>query len=47
MTMFNAIRDFADGLTRGLSLFVTERNDFTVRTTTPFATPPRRRKVNS
>jgi hypothetical protein len=33
--MFNAFRDFADGLTRGLSLFFTERNDFTVKTTMP------------
>jgi hypothetical protein len=33
--MFNAIRDFADGLTRGLSLFFTERNDFTAKTMMP------------
>jgi hypothetical protein len=26
-----ALRDFADGLTRGLVLFVTERQDTTVR----------------
>lgn len=35
MTVINAFRDFADGLTRGVSRYFTERNDFIVRTTTP------------
>jgi hypothetical protein len=29
MIVFHAFRDFADGLTRGLSLFFTERNNHT------------------
>lgn len=37
MIIFNALRDFADGLSRGLSLFITERNDYTERTMTPGA----------
>ena len=28
MTVYTVMRDFADGLTRGLSLFFTERRDF-------------------
>lgn len=35
MILFNAFRDFADGLARGMSLFFTERNDHTLRTTMP------------
>ncbi len=35
MIVFSAMRDFADGLTRGFSLFFTERNDFTERTMAP------------
>lgn len=27
MTLFSALRDLADGLTRGFSLFVTERHN--------------------
>ena len=40
MIVFSAMRDFADGLTRGLSLFLTERQDTTARTLWP--TPPAR-----
>ena len=29
MIVLSAFRDFADGLARGLPLFLTERNDFT------------------
>jgi hypothetical protein len=33
MSLFTtALKDFADGLTRGLALFVTERQDSTART---------------
>jgi hypothetical protein len=35
MIIFSAMRDFAEGLTRGLSLFLTERQDTTVRTLSP------------
>jgi hypothetical protein len=42
MIIFNALRDFADGVTRGFSLFLTERNDFTARTTLPVAKSRRR-----
>jgi hypothetical protein len=35
MFLFSAMRDFADGLTRGLSLFLTERQDMTVRVLSP------------
>ena len=28
MTVYTVMRDFADGLTRGFSLFFTERRDF-------------------
>lgn len=35
MIVFSAMRDFADGLTRGFSLFLTERQDTTVRTLSP------------
>ncbi len=45
MIIFSAMRDFADGLTRGFSLFVTERQDTTARgvNPTPVARPSRRR----
>lgn len=29
MVFITALRDFADGLSRGLSLYMTERHDFT------------------
>jgi hypothetical protein len=32
MTVLTAVRDFADGLTRGFSLFFTERRDFATYT---------------
>jgi len=32
MIILSAVRDFADGLSRGFSLFFTERNDHTIRT---------------
>jgi hypothetical protein len=35
MVLFNALRDFADGLTRGLGLFFTERHDYTADITAP------------
>ena len=35
MILFTAMRDFADGLTRGFSLFLTERRDVTARTFSP------------
>lgn len=41
MILFNAVRDFADGLSRGLTLFFMERNDYTERTVRPAT----RRKV--
>jgi hypothetical protein len=37
MIVFSAMRDFADGLTRGLSLFLTERQESTARTLWPSA----------
>jgi hypothetical protein len=39
MIVFSAMRDFADGLTRGLSLFLTERQDTTARTLWPARSP--------
>ena len=42
MIVFTALRDFADGLTRGMSLFITERNDFTAHTLTPQRQAPKR-----
>ncbi len=42
MIIITALRDFADGLSRGLSLFFTERNDFTERTLMPGSKPRRR-----
>lgn len=44
MIIFSAMRDFADGLTRGLTLFLTERQDATVRTFSLAAGRPERRK---
>lgn len=35
MIIINAFRDFADGLSRGLGLYFTERNDHVVRTMIP------------
>lgn len=35
MIIFNALRDFAEGLSRGLSLYVTERNEFVEAATMP------------
>ncbi len=32
MIVLNAVRDFADGLTRGFALFFTERRDLTTYT---------------
>lgn len=42
MIVFSAMRDFADGLTRGFSLFLTERQDTTARTLSQAA--PKRQK---
>jgi hypothetical protein len=39
MIVFSAMRDFADGLSRGLSLFLTERQDTTARTLWPTSSP--------
>jgi hypothetical protein len=35
MIILNAFRDFADGLSRGLGLFFSERNDHVERTMMP------------
>lgn len=35
MIIFNALRDFADGLSRGFSLYFTVRNDYTVKSAMP------------
>jgi len=35
MIVFSAMRDFADGLTRGLSLFLTERHNVAERGIAP------------
>jgi hypothetical protein len=35
MIILSAVRDFADGLSRGFALFFTERNDFAIRSTLP------------
>jgi len=35
MIIFSAVRDLADGLTRGLGLFLTERQDTTARGINP------------
>jgi hypothetical protein len=44
MFLFSAMRDFADGTTRGFSLFLTERHDRTARAFAPAPAPraPRR-----
>lgn len=42
MVVFSAFRDFADGLTRGFSLFFTERNEHTVKTFAPAPQPGRK-----
>jgi hypothetical protein len=44
MIVFNALRDFADGFTRGLSLFITERNDFTAQALAPQRPAPSGRR---
>jgi hypothetical protein len=44
MIVLSAMRDFADGLSRGLSLFFTERQDTTARTLSPGFGRPERRK---
>lgn len=46
MIVFSAMRDFADGLTRGFSLFLTERQDTTARgvSPAPVARSDRRRR---
>lgn len=43
MVIINAFRDFADGLSRGVSLFFTQRNDFTERSVMPGRNPARDR----
>jgi hypothetical protein len=43
MLIIAALRDFAEGLTRGLGLYLTERNSFTEMTLTP-RIPPRDRR---
>lgn len=43
MIIFNAFRDFADGLTRGVSLFFTERQEHVERSMMPGRTNPRQR----
>ena len=40
--IYSAMRDFADGLTRGLSLFFTERRD--IATYTPRNEPGQKRR---
>jgi hypothetical protein len=35
MTIFTAMRGFAEGLGRGLALYFSERNDFTAGTIAP------------
>ncbi len=42
MLLFNALRDLADGFTRGLGLYFTERHEFTTTVTTPGLKPRRR-----
>jgi len=37
MIVFNAMRDFADGLTRGFGLFLTERQNTAERALAPSA----------
>ena len=42
MIILSAVRDFADGLSRGFSLFFTERHDNTARSVQPLDNPVRR-----
>jgi hypothetical protein len=42
MIILSAVRDFADGLSRGFSLFFTERHDTTARHMLPPDKPVRR-----
>jgi hypothetical protein len=45
MLFINALRDFADGMTRGLGLFFTERHEYTTTVTAPgLAGRPRSRR---
>ena len=44
MIILNAIRDFAGGLGRGVSLYFTERNDYTAQALTPALKAPRIRR---
>lgn len=44
MIVFNAMRDFADGLARGFSLFLTERQDTTLHGVSPKAATARPRR---
>ncbi len=43
MIVFSAMRDFADGLTRGFSIFLTERHNVAERALSPSTSkrPPR------
>lgn len=41
MILFNAFRDFADGLSRGVSLFFTQRHDHVERSLMPGRIHPR------
>ncbi|MFO1121962.1 MAG: hypothetical protein U1F47_06560 [Hyphomicrobiales bacterium] len=43
MILFNAFRDFADGLSRGVSMFFTQRNDHLERSLMPGRIQPGRR----
>lgn len=44
MIIFNAFRDFADGLSRGVSMFFTQRNDHVERSLMPGRLNPDRRR---
>ncbi len=44
MIIFNAFRDFAEGLSRGVSMFLTQRNDHLERSMMPGRTHPDRRR---
>ena len=43
MIIITAFRDFADGLSRGVALFFTQRNNMTERPFMPGRTPPKDR----
>ena len=43
MILFNAFRDFAEGLSRGVSMFFTQRNDHLERSLMPGRIQPGRR----